>query len=88
MRLRTSGLKLTEPQLRNFTALEDDYHRGEGTDRVGHIVGAVRERVAARGEDLQVSHAKFSLFVKLFGVFVDRQYSHVFVKNVFSLVGE
>ena len=72
----------------NLAALEDDYHRGEGTDRVGHIVGAVRERVAARGEDLQVSHAKFSLFVKLFGVFVDRQNSHVFVEDVFSLVAE
>jgi len=72
----------------DFARLENDNNRGERTDRVGDVIGAVRERVTARGEDLQVTHAEFSLFVELFCVGVNRVHSHILFHNVRSLVSE
>ncbi len=48
----------------------------------------MRERVAARGENLQVAHAEFGLFIKLFSILVNRVHGHVFFQDVRSLVGE
>jgi hypothetical protein len=72
----------------HFARLENDYDRGERTNRVGDVISTVRERVAARGEDLQVTHAEFSLFVELFCVRVNRIHSHVLFQNFRTLVSE
>jgi hypothetical protein len=72
----------------NLARLEDDNHGSERTDRVGHIVRAVRERIAARRENLKITHREFRLFVKLFGVFVNGLHRHVLFQDVISLVCE
>jgi hypothetical protein len=72
----------------NLARPEDDNHGSERANGVGHIVGTVRERVAARRENLEITHREFSLFVKLLGVFVNSLHRHVLFQDVVSLVCE
>mmetsp|Transcript_18708 Transcript_18708/g.60100 ORF Transcript_18708/g.60100 Transcript_18708/m.60100 type:complete len:632 (+) Transcript_18708:589-2484(+) len=61
------------PELEGVDVRVDCPDGHEGAHRIGHVVGAVRERVADGGEDLDVLEDGLRLRVELLGVVVDRR---------------